>query len=291
MTMKSGIERIGRTVTVENAKRGKTADMPGQRFGRLLVLSIFLPEKGDYRVLCRCDCGTETSPQAYSVRKGLTASCGCLGAEFREARAKAGQGRPRLFSDEERKQRRNARGAAYRASEAGKARVAAYTAKNSGKTVKRVAEWKLANPGRSAESARRRRVERGDEIREWHRAYRAKNKEKIEAQIKEWCERNKERFTQMRRAHAKHDVTVRRRLIGGQALARFYAAEIREIYRLCPPGHHVDHIIPLRSKIVCGLHIPVNLQYLPAGENASKGNKFDPDQYEAKYAKPAAKAA
>jgi len=36
----------------------------------------------------------------------------------------------------------------------------------------------------------------------------------------------------------------------------------------------VDHIIPLNSKDVCGLHVIWNLQYLPIGANRKKGNKL-----------------
>lgn len=40
--------------------------------------------------------------------------------------------------------------------------------------------------------------------------------------------------------------------------------------------HHVDHIVPLQSDIVCGFHAPVNLAPLPASENCSKGNRWWP---------------
>ena len=56
---------------------------------------------------------------------------------------------------------------------------------------------------------------------------------------------------------------------------------IEEIYRLAALRTkttgiqwHVDHIIPLRNPLVCGLHVENNLQVIPAKVNQLKGNKL-----------------
>lgn len=55
-----------------------------------------------------------------------------------------------------------------------------------------------------------------------------------------------------------------------------YEDELRAIYNNRPEGHEVDHIIPLVHPLVCGLHVPWNLQYLLADVNRRKSNSFTP---------------
>ncbi len=39
----------------------------------------------------------------------------------------------------------------------------------------------------------------------------------------------------------------------------------------------IDHVVPLVSKLVCGLHVAANLAVIPAKMNQSKGNRHWPD--------------
>lgn len=69
---------------------------------------------------------------------------------------------------------------------------------------------------------------------------------------------------------------VRKRLISEYQTPSWANLEaIAEIYNNRPEGYHVDHIIPLNGKNVCGLHVETNLQYLTVEENLSKKNKFN----------------
>lgn len=105
-----------------------------------------------------------------------------------------------------------------------------------------------------------------DQLRKIAKEYRERNKELCYQRIKDWEKRNKGK----RKAYK-----AKRRAIQLKAVPKFANLnKIKEIYKNCPKGYEVDHIIPLQGKTVCGLHIETNLQYLSIKANRSKGNKL-----------------
>lgn len=70
--------------------KGIPYDLIGQRFGRLVVLSV-IRGSGAYngkklvhrKYVCLCDCGKETIGKAHNLRNGDKKSCGCLNEEYK----------------------------------------------------------------------------------------------------------------------------------------------------------------------------------------------------------------
>ena len=63
-------------------------------------------------------------------------------------------------------------------------------------------------------------------------------------------------------------------------LSKKHRTEIRQIYQIAMTmtkitgvQYVVDHIDPLRSEVLCGLHVPWNLQVITQAENLTKSNK------------------
>ena len=102
-------------------------------------------------------------------------------------------------------------------------------------------------------------------------------KEKRKANEKRWREENpdKKSAKEAKRRAKKLKATP-------PWLSDEHYAHIKRTYRLCSvisaatkQKYHVDHIVPLQGKNVCGLHVPWNLVVIPAKLNLEKGNRHD----------------
>lgn len=94
--------------------------------------------------------------------------------------------------------------------------------------------------------------------------------------------RYKEKHPEKRAAHEARMGVQRRKRTPKWELDEWGIFLMEEIYSLSKLRTqvtgikwHVDHVIPLQSKVVCGLHVPDNLRVIPAKLNLIKGNAFD----------------
>ena len=100
-----------------------------------------------------------------------------------------------------------------------------------------------------------------EERRAARRAWKAKNPELVQVSANAWKRRAREASPRWLTAEQKKHI------------AAIYT-QARALTRRTGVKHVVDHIIPLRSDEVCGLHVPWNLQILTHIENSSKGNRL-----------------
>ena len=119
-------------------------------------------------------------------------------------------------------------------------------------------EWRLANPGRSEALAKAWRLANPEKVKEYQKAWNAENPDKINF------------HSAVRRARKELAVPAWANL---SAIKAFYD-KAKQLERETGIKHHVDHKIPLRHKLVCGLHVENNLQILTASENLKKKNSF-----------------
>jgi len=125
----------------------------------------------------------------------------------------------------------------------------------------------------------------------WRRIYPDKYREQSRIRTSRWRKRNPERVKEVVRSWDQRNRDKRNALNARYRASKLNATPlwlteehltmIQDIYSKCKilsrttgVPHCVDHIVPLRSTIVCGLHVPWNLQILTAEENNAKNNKL-----------------
>lgn len=152
-----------------------------------------------------------------------------------------------------------------------------YRDENKEKIASTISKWRKRNKEKSrAYTAKYRQKIGSEQVLEMAKRYREANREKTRAAALRWQKQNRATAsaTQMKRHASKLQATPK--WADFEKIEEFYK-EAERLSKIHSRHYHVDHVVPLRSKIVCGLHWEGNLQVIPADENRRKGNRHWPD--------------
>lgn len=182
------------------------------------------------------------------------------------------------------------------------ARNKAFYAANRDREKARAQKWRDENPERSKTTAKAWQEANAERFAEMRRAWLEANPDYYPLYRRKWYAENREEslaksrayklaneealaekaaqywhdHPELSRAHRAKRRAAEKRAMPAWAdcdkMMAFYVEAVR-LTRETGIAHHVDHIYPLQSKIMCGLHCEINLQVVPATVNQRKKNK------------------
>ena|SRR5208282_743993 len=115
--------------------------------------------------------------------------------------------------------------------------------------------------------------------------WRGNNAATFRSICRSWRRKNRDKEFSKRFPEKENAKTARYRALKKQAVPKWSNKQyIDDMYMLAQlvseftgEQYHVDHIVPLRSRVVCGLHVEHNLQVISAALNQKKNNRVWPD--------------
>lgn len=126
------------------------------------------------------------------------------------------------------------------------------------------------------------------------KVYRKNNAEEVAAYQKKYMKDNRETLRikeaeyRRKNPHYNRNKCAKRKYAKKNSIPSWYSKQDETYYRYLKEQcrylekitgiqFHVDHIIPIQGKLVCGLHVTENWQILEAYKNIIKRNKFNPE--------------
>jgi len=142
----------------------------------------------------------------------------------------------------------------------------------------KVATWRKNNPEGVKKHNNSQYAKHYSKIKEATKRYYLENKEKIQASISSYRKKNPHIVAKCTAAQKAN--RLKRIPDWLSKDDRWLIDEVYALARLRTKAFgfqwDVDHIVPLQGKDVSGLHVPWNLQVIPASENRIKSNKVNP---------------
>jgi len=136
--------------------------------------------------------------------------------------------------------------------------------------------WRQENILARKEVEKNYRLNNADKISEKNKKHYLNNKDHYSQRTSKWARENRGKKNASHRRYA----GLRRRALPKWAdikkIENIYL-KAEELSRMYSVQFEVDHVVPIKSDIVCGLHCETNLQLLEKGLNRSKSNKVWPD--------------
>jgi hypothetical protein len=117
------------------------------------------------------------------------------------------------------------------------------------------------------------REDNKEELALYQKKYYEANKDELAIKAKEYQENNRGTINAITSKYRATKLNASPTWSNKQAIRDVYTAA-KALEEETGIKYHVDHIVPLQGKNVCGLHIATNLQILTATENISKSNTF-----------------
>lgn len=210
--------------------------LEGQIFGRLTVQKLVIKSTRKTFYLCSCSCGNNKEVRADSLKSGKTKSCGCLNLEL--SKSKTGSKHPNWK-----------------------------TSCPSSRTCLNCLSNKTSN--------------------EFHKLHLKTISGQLIFRLRSICKscfraKAKEKYKNNSRYYINFSLRRTRNCTPSwMKTNQIFIDNVKAIYSECfklnkrdgPRTWHVDHIMPLKGKNSCGLHVPWNLRIIKAEENQRKSNK------------------
>lgn len=151
-----------------------------------------------------------------------------------------------------------------------------YVSKNKEKITEAKAKYRNNNKEKIAISSKLYRENNMDKCRAREILYHESHRQEGRVRSAKWAKENKERTTFLARKHQAARINSVPKWANEFFMDEAYRLSALRT-KITGIKWEVDHIVPLQSKLVCGLHCEHNIQVIPSLLNKRKSNVYWPD--------------